>query len=165
MTKPELKEFIKKCFVEMLTEDFIQKSVNQIIKEKIVIEVGAPSFKIGKQKLEEDTEEDDEEPARIPPPKKKGNPLVEYKSKLSPADRKRMHQSVLIDGDPDNGRVDPSRVSLFKDPAMQQMAQDTVEHQLELAEQEKEKSKFTQAELDLVNPNRANAILDAVEKR
>ncbi len=164
MTKPELKEFIKKCFMEMLTEEFIQKSVNQIIKEKIVIEVGAPSFKIGKQRLEEDAEED-EEPANIPSPKKKVNPLVEYKTKL-PADvRKRIHQSVLIDGDPDNGRVDPSRVSLFKDPAMQQMAQDTVEHQLELAEQEKEKSKFTQAELDLVNPNRANAILDAVEKR
>jgi siderophore synthetase component len=164
MTKPELKEFIKKCFMEMLTEEFIQKSVNQIIKERIVINIPTPSFSIGKQKLEEDIEED-EEPTRIPQPKKKGNPLVEYKSKLSPEDRKRIHQSVLIDGDPDNGRVDPSRVSLFKDPAMQQMAQDTVEHQLELAEQEKEKSKFTQAELDIVNPNRANAILDAVEKR
>ena len=161
MTKLELKEMIRKLLTEILTEDYLRRSITEIITEKLVFEVATPQIKIGRKQEKEDIE--DEGPAKIPAPQKKnGNSLVEYKSKLSTEDRKRLHQSVVSD---DGDTLDKSKIAGFQSSEMRALAEDTFQHQAEKAEEEKEKTKFTQTEIDLIQPNRANAILEATEKR
>jgi hypothetical protein len=154
MTKPELKEMIRKLLVEILTEDFIQKSVNEIVRNKITIEVSAPSFKIGKQKLEEDVEDDG---PTIPQKKS----LVEYKSKLSAEDRKRLHQKIQSD---DGDVLDKSKIAQFDNPAMRALAEDTFQHQAEKAAEVGDPG-FTKEELAVLDVNKSLRILDAADKK
>jgi hypothetical protein len=148
MTKPELKEFIKKCFVEMLTEDFIQKSVNQIIKERIVINIPTPSFNIERQPLEESTERHTKQ-------------QLNYQSKLSVDARKKLHEKIVAD---DGDIIDPSKVNGFTNPQLRALAQDTVEHQAEKAEEIKDVG-FTKEELSVFDVNKSLKILDAADKK
>lgn len=153
MTRKELKKLIRECFLEVLAEEFIQKSVKEVVQERIVINIPTPQIKIGK-----DSEE--EAPLVVSPAISK--PLNEYKSKLPNDVRKKLLDKVVAD---DGDVLVASKINGFQNPQLRALAQDTLEHQAEKAEQQKEETKFSQAEIDLIQPQKALKILDAVDKR
>ncbi|MFA5189017.1 MAG: hypothetical protein WC460_06700 [Patescibacteria group bacterium] len=162
MTKPELKEFIKKCFLEMLTEDFIQKSVNQIIKERIVINIPTPSFKIGGDANDDSNNDVQGNLNEIPQTKlSEASSKINYQSKLSPEQRKKLHSKIVSD---DGDIIDPGKVNGFINPQLRALAQDTVEHQAEKAAEIKNAG-FSADELRVFDPNKALRVLDAVDKK
>lgn len=157
MTKKELKDLVKQCLLEIVTEDFLKKTITECVSEKINIEVSVPSLGGAKKRpIREQVNSDDSE--EDVPRKKPG---------LTSEQREKARRIISGEDDKDAPLVSTPRTlraieEKFTDPLLQSLARDTIAIEDKKAE---EKTQFTSQESSVIDFNRIAALDEAVEKR
>ncbi len=147
MTKPELKEFIKKCLLEILSEDFIKKTINESIADKIKIDVQIPGMSSSSVT---------QTSFQKPQPAKK--PITEDM-------RQKMRK--IVSGDDEEvplGTQNPKiaeAINKIQDPILKEMAKDTVNRESTKTEQQ---MSFSDVEKNFIDFGKISAISEALEK-
>jgi len=148
MTKPELKEFIKKCLLEILSEDFIKKTINESIADKIKIDVQIPGMSSS---------------SVIPTSFQK--PQQVTKKPITEDMRQKMRK--IVSGDDEEvplGTQNPKiaeAINKIQDPILKEMAKDTVNRESTKTEQQ---MSFSDVEKNFIDFGKISAISEALEK-
>jgi hypothetical protein len=154
LKKSELKVLIKECLLEILSEDFIKKTINEHISDKIRVDVNIPGFggkTVAATAINEST-----------------SPIKQQKKQaVSPELREKMRRAVLGEEDSTISQVAISpkieeAINKFENPLLREMAKDSVVHE---ATTKTEQSGFSELEKKFVDLNKITAINEAVEER
>lgn len=152
MTKTELKKLVKECLTEILSEDFIKRTINESIADKIKIDVQIPGMRSSNTTVSE------KQSAAVAPTQKK--------QQISEDMRERMRK--LVRGDDDVPLVTGAAnlkivdaVNKIQDPIFKEMAKDTLNRETTKIEQQ---MSFSDVEKNFVDFSKISAISEALEK-
>ena len=149
MQRSDLKKLIKECLVEILSEDFIKKTIKEQISEKIVIEMNT-------SKATSDV-----------PKRKKIQESKKTNSGLTHEQRERARKIIAGDDDEsvdDQIALNPrtlDAINKIENPMFKELAEDTVERTSSAVEQ---KTRFTEEESKLIDFDKIAAISEALPK-
>ena len=150
MQRNDLKKLIRECLLEIISEDFLKRIINEQVASKIQVDIRVPSS--SRESLHESNEG-----AIAQAPQKK---------KLSAEEHERLRRAVAGE---DISQTDISSLGLnpkvvkavesFENPLLKSLAEDTLQKE---ASKREETSNFSTSEAGFVNIDKIRAIEDSL---
>jgi hypothetical protein len=146
MQRSELKKLIKECMIEILSEDFLKKIINEQITDKIQIDVRMPGISSSRESIHESAEQ----------PKKK---------ELSEEQREKIRKAVIGEDISDlsslglNPKV-VNAVEKIDNPLFKQLAEDTLKTE---ASKATEQTSFSPEEAKFLDIKKIQMIENSLE--
>lgn len=138
MTRTELKKVVKECLIEILSEDFIKKVINELITDKIKIDVKIPSMFSGEQK----------------------SLNVEKQKKPIPENIKEKIRKIT--SGEDDTVLNENVVEKINDSVFKKMAQETIENEMLKT---KSQIDFSEVEKNILNLEKISSIENALKSK